>query len=252
MFPELHVVLPGGWHCTIGMHPLVTVLAVLAATWFVARRAPEAHIAWTAPVAALVVLAGARLLFWMLDGGPLLGPSGLASMGGVLAAFVVARPLAWLAGVPLAVLLDSLVPAGLLALGLGRLGCFLAGCCYGIETALPWGVVFPELGDVPRHPLQLYAAAIDLAIVYAVGRPVAPAGVVAARTVSAFAMARFALESLRDRGASDYLAAVGLTLAQVCCLLLFVGARTFLPRSGPATVDLSEGTMRLRRTARPD
>jgi prolipoprotein diacylglyceryltransferase len=233
MLPELHLAVPGGWHCTIGTHALVTVLAVLAATWLVARRAPAPALAWTAPVSALVVLAGARVFFWALGGGPLRGPSGLASMGGVLAAVVVARPLAWLARVPLSVLLDALVPAGLLALGIGRLGCFLAGCCYGTETALPWGVVFSDLGQAPRHPLQLYAAALDLAIVYAVGCPAAPAGVTAARTVSAFATARFALESLRDRGASDYLETIGLTLAQVCCLVLFGGARVFLrPSSG--------------------
>jgi phosphatidylglycerol:prolipoprotein diacylglycerol transferase len=37
----------------------------------------------------------------------------------------------------------------------GRVGCFLAGCCYGIESQLPWAI---ELHGVHRHPTQLYEA----------------------------------------------------------------------------------------------
>ena len=37
----------------------------------------------------------------------------------------------------------------------GRVGCFLAGCCYGIESHLPWAV---EMHGVHRHPTQLYEA----------------------------------------------------------------------------------------------
>ncbi len=38
---------------------------------------------------------------------------------------------------------------------IGRLGCFLAGCCYGTETDIPWAV---ELHGAHRHPTQLYEA----------------------------------------------------------------------------------------------
>jgi prolipoprotein diacylglyceryltransferase len=46
-----------------------------------------------------------------------------------------------------------------LALVVGRWGCFCNGCCYGVETALPWGVSFwvPEQGRwVTCHPTQVY------------------------------------------------------------------------------------------------
>lgn len=50
------------------------------------------------------------------------------------------------------------------AVGIGRLGCFHAGCCYGTPTALPWGVVFPAVDGLPRHPTQLYESAFHLTL----------------------------------------------------------------------------------------
>lgn len=57
---------------------------------------------------------------------------------------------------------DSFAAPVALAIGIGRLACFRAGCCYGTPTTLPWGVVFPRVDDVPRHPTQLYEAAFHL------------------------------------------------------------------------------------------
>jgi phosphatidylglycerol:prolipoprotein diacylglycerol transferase len=48
---------------------------------------------------------------------------------------------------------------------IGRLACFVGGCCYGTPTSLPWGVCFQRSGDsLPRHPTQLYEAAFHLVI----------------------------------------------------------------------------------------
>jgi prolipoprotein diacylglyceryltransferase len=224
MLPMLQVMLPAGLRLTVAVHPLVTLLAVLVATAFVARRAAEARLAWLAPIAAVVVLGGARALYHLLDGGRWFGLGGLASMGGVVAGLMAAPLLARVGGVTVPALLDALVPAALLALGIGRIGCFLGGCCYGAPTALPWGIVFPDVGGPARHPLQLYSAAADLAIVYAVGRCSAPPGVVAARTLVAFAAVRFGLETLRDAATTDTLAGTGLTLPQALCVVLLLGA----------------------------
>jgi prolipoprotein diacylglyceryltransferase len=224
MLPAVQITLPAGLHLTVAMHPLVTLLAVLAATVFVARRAAEARLAWLAPIAATVVLGGARVLYHRVDGGSWFGVGGLASMGGVAAGLAAAPVLARVGGVSVPVLLDALVPAALLALGVGRIGCFLGGCCYGTPTALPWGVVFPDLGGPARHPLQLYSAVADLAIVCAVGRCSAPPGVMAARALAAFAAVRFGLETLRDAATTDTLTGTGLTLPQALCVVLLLGA----------------------------
>jgi len=58
---------------------------------------------------------------------------------------------------------DSFAVPVAAAVGIGRLACFHAGCCYGTPTRLPWGVVFPAVDDLPRHPTQIYEAAFHLA-----------------------------------------------------------------------------------------
>jgi phosphatidylglycerol---prolipoprotein diacylglyceryl transferase len=48
---------------------------------------------------------------------------------------------------------------------IGRLACFVGGCCYGAPTSLPWGVSFDRAGDsLTRHPTQLYEAAFHLSM----------------------------------------------------------------------------------------
>ena len=51
---------------------------------------------------------------------------------------------------------DGFVVPVAVGVGIGRIGCFVAGCCFGTPTSLPWGVRFHD--DVPRHPTQLYEA----------------------------------------------------------------------------------------------
>jgi phosphatidylglycerol:prolipoprotein diacylglycerol transferase len=60
---------------------------------------------------------------------------------------------------------DIMIPSVALGIGITRIGCFLAGCCYGQPCDLPWAVQFPDgapavrhFGLVPVHPSQLYGA----------------------------------------------------------------------------------------------
>lgn len=65
---------------------------------------------------------------------------------------------------------------------LGRLGCFMEGCCHGRPTGLPWGVVFskdsfsvePPLVGLALHPTQLYEAAGQLLLFFFFGYWVLP------------------------------------------------------------------------------
>jgi phosphatidylglycerol:prolipoprotein diacylglycerol transferase len=51
-------------------------------------------------------------------------------------------------------------PALALGLVIGRIGCFLGGCCYGVATGSSWGIDFGD--GIPRHPTQLYESVFAL------------------------------------------------------------------------------------------
>src|SRR5882672_1076829 len=72
-----------------------------------------------------------------------------------------------LAFYPLADLCVVAVPIGL---GLGRIGNFINGELFGRPTSLPWGMVFPEGGGVPRHPSQLYEALLEGLVLFLILR----------------------------------------------------------------------------------
>jgi phosphatidylglycerol:prolipoprotein diacylglycerol transferase len=71
---------------------------------------------------------------------------------------------------PVLASIDTVIFAAPVMLGLGRVGCFLAGCCHGHRTDLPIAVTFDEgqgLRGVPIHPAQLYET-LGCAIVFAI------------------------------------------------------------------------------------
>jgi len=100
------------------------------------------------------------------------GLSGLAFYGGFILALVVGILYMRWNGLSVSGVTDVLAPSLMLGAGIGRIGCFLAGCCFGKPTSLPWGVTFPEnslttleLGRMEKvHPTQLYSSASLLVI----------------------------------------------------------------------------------------
>jgi len=64
--------------------------------------------------------------------------------------------------IPLWTMLDIFTPALVIAHAFGRIGCFMAGCCYGKPTDSIFGIRFhspliePSLRGIPLHPTQLY------------------------------------------------------------------------------------------------
>jgi phosphatidylglycerol:prolipoprotein diacylglycerol transferase len=59
--------------------------------------------------------------------------------------------------------LDLISPYAALGYAIGRIGCFLNGCCWGKQTDLPWGVKFPFLAS-KVHPTQLYSSLLNFFI----------------------------------------------------------------------------------------
>lgn len=60
---------------------------------------------------------------------------------------------------------DSFAVPVAAGIAIGRWGCFVAGCCYGTPTSLPWGVLFPAVDNQPRHPTQVYEFVFHAAMV---------------------------------------------------------------------------------------
>ena len=93
--------------------------------------------------------------------------------GGLIAAVVVALVYLWRHRMPVWTVTDVFAPAIALGHVIGRLGCLLAGCCFGAATNVPWAITFHNefahenvgtpLG-VPLHPTQLYEAGAELLI----------------------------------------------------------------------------------------
>jgi len=66
--------------------------------------------------------------------------------------------------------LDLLAAVGPIGLFLGRVANFINGELYGRETTLPWGVIFPNGGPLPRHPSQLYEGLLEGVIMFLIIR----------------------------------------------------------------------------------
>lgn len=128
--------------------------------------------------------------------------------GGLIAALLVAG---WylrktkLPGLPTA---DVFAPGIALGHAIGRLGCFSAGCCWGVECHLPWAVTFtdpasqipPELLGVPLHPTQLYESLAEFlifGILYWRIRKSHPAGAIISLYLILYSTARFIIEFFR-------------------------------------------------------
>lgn len=100
--------------------------------------------------------------------------------------------------------LDMLGAVAPLGLFLGRIANFINGELYGRETSLPWGVVFPTGGPEPRHPSQLYEAALEGIILFLVIRYITHVvyglrkpGLVAGIFGIGYALSRILVETVR-------------------------------------------------------
>ena len=101
-------------------------------------------------------------LFWdsLMDGWVVYG----SIIGGIVGAWIYCKK----SGLIFLQMFDLVAPALALAQGIGRIGCFLAGCCYGIrlEKGNPIAIVFHESAyapnDVPLLPTQIISSVLNL------------------------------------------------------------------------------------------
>jgi phosphatidylglycerol:prolipoprotein diacylglycerol transferase len=118
---------------------------------------------------------------------------------GVLVAMILFarnRNIQWLA------LMDFIAPLVPPGLAFGRIGNFINGELWGRPTDVPWGMVFPQVDDIPRHPSQLYEFALEglalFALLWLYSRKPRPMGAVSGLFLVGYGSFRFLAEFTRN------------------------------------------------------
>ncbi len=203
----------------------LTALAFLTGVWMAARLASRAGLDPNAVTnlgiyCVLAALAGAKVMMILVDLPYYMErPSEIFTIstlqaggvfyGGLIAALIVAAWYLKKTGLKPLATADVFAPAIALGHGIGRIGCFSAGCCWGVVCDRPWAVTFTSreasrlvgvpLG-IPLHPTQLYEAFAEFAIfaiLYRlISKPHRP-GTMIALYLMLYSTARFIVEFYR-------------------------------------------------------
>ncbi len=157
---------------------------------------------------------------------------GMSFHGGFLGVVIAISLFAWRRKISLIRLGDLAAPCAPIGLGIVRIANFVNGELWGRTTTLPWGMVFPRAGDLPRHPSQLYEAGLEGGVMFlilrlathrfgALRRP----GLTTGLFLALYGLFRFTVEHVRepDVGMPDF--PFGLTMGMILSLpMLFIGA----------------------------
>jgi phosphatidylglycerol:prolipoprotein diacylglycerol transferase len=169
----------------IRSYGLMMAIAFLVGIWIARRRAaargyePDVIIDLSV-VVIIVSIVGARLGYvlvrWShyvndIPGIFRVWEGGLALYGGVIAGTIAGLWFFHRRGINIWAGADIVAPSLAMGVAIGRIGCFLNGCCFGHACEVPWGVVFPEgslagmtYTGVHVHPTELYESGLALAI----------------------------------------------------------------------------------------
>ncbi len=155
---------------------------------------------------------------------------GMSFHGGVLGVFIA---MAWFAkkqNCTLWQLTDLIAPIAPIGLGAGRLGNFINSELWGKPTDVPWAMIFPNGGDVARHPSQLYEAFLEgfvlFVIVWFYTQKPRPTMAATGLAVMCYGCFRFFVEFYRLPDAHlGYLAFGWVTMGQVLSTpMILIGA----------------------------
>jgi phosphatidylglycerol---prolipoprotein diacylglyceryl transferase len=204
------------------------------------------------------VIVGARVGYVLVYGGDFylrhpaevlaIWDGGMSFHGGLvgvlLAGVVLSRVLkmSWLT------LCDMGAVGAPIGFGLGRLTNFINNELWGRTTTVPWGIVFPGAGPLPRHPSQLYEATLEglvlLVAMLLLARklPPRPRGELLGWFLAGYGLFRITAEFFRQPDLQIGFVAGGVTMGQILSVpMVLVGIslvvwarRSKLPQQGPA------------------
>ena len=263
----MHPILFSAGPITIYSYGVLLASAYLLGLWLAVRRARAAGVDGNRIMDLLIwviiaALVGAKALLFIVDFDHFTSSwqefttllrSGGVFYGGLIAAIVVCiwqlrkhRLPLWSSG-------DLFAPGIALGYMVGRLGCLMAGCCYGKPTDVAWAVTFTDPAanfnvgtplNVALHPTQLYESGAGLVILIALLLLEKRPGHFAGRTFWSFAflyaVLRFIIEFYRgdDRGmvfnALSTSQFISIVLAPISLFMLWYLSRPKATQSEPA------------------
>jgi phosphatidylglycerol:prolipoprotein diacylglycerol transferase len=225
-------------------------VAGLIAAWWLGKRLAEDDALWGARIhprpidvddlvvyAALGIVGGGRLVYvlfynpkvYLANPIEILAPwhGGMSFHGGLIGAMLAMLFIARSRGLPILALFDTMAPVAPIGLFLGRLGNFVNGELWGRVSDVPWAMVFPTGGPLPRHPSQLYEAGLEGVVLFTVlmlvvrGGGLRRPGLTSGLFGLGYALSRIAVEFLREPDAQlGYLYGGWLTMGMVLSLPL--------------------------------
>lgn len=161
---------------------------------------------------ALGLVIGARLGYMLFYALPQLisdplsvfrtAEGGMSFHGGLVGIIVAGYLLSRRIGVPLLRLADMVAVGAPAGIFFGRMANFINAELWGRVTEVPWGIVFPGAGPLPRHPSQLYEAALEGVVLFAImlmlARRKRPDGEMLGWLLLFYGVFRFAVEFFRE------------------------------------------------------
>jgi phosphatidylglycerol:prolipoprotein diacylglycerol transferase len=262
MFPEL---IRTPW-LNIPTYGVLVAAAFLVALWMAGKLAARQGLNQDAVTnlgiyCALAALAGAKLMMFIVDipyytqhPGEIVSIGTLRAGGVFYGGLIAALGVAWWylrkTKLPPLKTADVFAPAIALGHGIGRIGCFMAGCCWGVECDRPWAVTFTnpvanQLVGVPLnrplHPTQLYESISEFvifAILYRMSSKRHVDGTIIATYLILYGAVRFVVEFYRFHEQGN-LWGTPLDTSQWISLALFLTGALFLfrTRATPQTGD---------------
>lgn len=240
----------------LNTYGVLVAIAFLVGLWVVGRLAPKAGLNSEAVTnlglyCALAAIVGAKLMMFLVDiqhytqhPDEILSFNSLQAggvfYGGLIAALIISWWYMRRMKLPLLKTADIFAPAIALGHGIGRIGCFSAGCCYGDHCDLPWAVTFHSeaahnrvgvpLG-VPLHPTQLYEAFAEFAIFailyWRVKKPHPPGAIISLYLIL-YSTVRFIVEFFRYHEQGNLFNGPLDTSQWISLALLIMGSAYFL------------------------
>lgn len=261
-FPNIDPVIIEIGPLAVRWYGLMYLLGFLFAMWLANRRADKPGSGWTREQVSdllfagfLGVVLGGRIgyvLFYNFDlflADPLylfkVWTGGMSFHGGLLGVIAAMFWYAHKQGRTFFNVADFVAPLVPFGLGVGRLGNFINGELWGRTTDVPWAMIFPSGGPLPRHPSQLYEFFLEglvlLIILNVFIRKPRPAGAVSGLFLLGYGCFRFIVEYFREPDAHLGLFGGWISMGQILSLPMVIGglllmlwAYKFQPRNKTA------------------